>query len=288
MLARTDLARLDALREAGGGDLLRPIPDFQLMRSPPQREWMVERCFPKATVAMISGDGGIGKSLLMQQLLTSACLGALWLGLACERGRGLFLACEDDEDELHRRQAAINRSLGREMADAIEGGLYLAGRVGMDNALSRLDRRSWRMEPTELFKRLLGFCLQYGVNYVVVDTATQCFAGNQNDEQQVVQFINQLRRLAIAIQGVVLITKHPSLSGRALGTGESGNTAWHNSVRSRLYVYERKDGVTELRGMKANYGRKLDKIALKFDRGAFVVEGAEPAKNWYDTPDSYA
>jgi RecA-family ATPase len=234
---------------------------------------------------MVSGDGGIGKSLLMQQLLTSACLGKPWLGLSCTPGRGLFLACEDDEDELHRRQWAINRSLNREMTDVIEAGLHVVARVGQDNALVRLDRSVWKMEPTELFKRLLAWCLQHGITYVVIDTATQTFAGNQNDEQQVVQFINMLRRLAIAIQGIVIITKHPSLTGRSSGTGESGNTAWNNSVRSRLYVYERvADQVTELRGMKANYGRKLEKIELQWSHGCFEVKPpAEPMRRYgYD------
>lgn len=250
-----------------------PIPNSQLLRDPPRREWMVEGCFAKGTVAMLSGDGGIGKSLIAQQLLTSACLGLPWLGLSCERGRGLFLACEDDADELHRRQVAICRSIDRPMEDVLEAGLELHARTGRDNTLSRLDRREWRMVSTDLMARVLQRCLREGIQYVVIDTATQTFAGNQNDEQQVVQFINQLRRMAIAIQGVVLLTKHPSLSGRALGTGESGNTAWSNSVRSRLYMYERKDGQVEMRGVKANYGRKLEKLPLKWQRGAFVLDG---------------
>lgn len=261
---------------AARAPLLSPIPASRLSREPPAREWMVERCFPRSSVAMVSGDGGIGKSLLMQQLLTSACLGLPWLGLQARTGRGLFLACEDDDDELHRRQWDICRSLGRHVDDALDAGLMLCGRVGFDNILSRLDRRQWRMEVSDLFAALKVMCLKEGVSYVVIDTATQTFAGNQNDEQQVVQFINQLRRLAVAIQGVVVITKHPSMSGRALGTGESGNTAWHNSVRSRLYIYEKKDGTTELRGMKANYSRKLGKIQIRWERGAFVLDEPPP------------
>lgn len=264
-----EVARFPA---SGSASLLVPMAASRLIREPPAREWMVERCFPKASVAMVSGDGGIGKSLLMQQLLTSAVLGMPWLGLSCRAGRGLYLACEDDDDELHRRQWDICRSLGRHVDDAIEAGLLLCGRVGFDNILSRLDRRTWLMAVSDLFAALLALCQREGISYVVIDTATQTFAGNQNDEQQVVQFINQLRRLAIAIQGIVVITKHPSMSGRALGTGESGNTAWHNSVRSRLYLYERKDGVTELRGMKQNYDRKLGKIPLRWQNGVFVVD----------------
>ncbi len=312
MLASQDVWRL---REAREDDGLRPIPNSRLLREPPEREWMVERCFPKASVAMVSGDGGIGKSLLMQQLLTCAALGLPWLGLSLTQGRGLFFGCEDDEDELHRRLYAICRSIGRPVEDALEGGLELAGRVGRDNILSRFQKvflnegksetpeqraaqpwgrrdapYEWKMVATDLMRQIAARCLHVGANYCVIDTATQTFAGNQNDEQQVVQFINQLRRLAIAIQGVVIITKHPSLSGRALGTGESGNTAWNNSVRSRLYVREEGKGEgarTIISGMKANYSRKLDKIPLRWERGCFVLDQPEPAKDYTEAGGYY-
>lgn len=264
---------------------LRLIPPADLIRPPTPREWMVEQCFPKAQVAMVSGDGGIGKSLLMQQLLTCAVLGLPWLGLRTTPGRALFLSCEDDQKEIHKRQWDICRSLGRTPEDCFEAGLFLADQVGQENTLSRLDRKTWRMVPTELFAVILATCQKEGVSYVVIDTATQVFAGNQNDESQVIQFINQLRRLAIAIQGIVIITKHPSLSGRALGTGESGNTAWNNSVRSRLYVYERKGNdpdhpITELRGMKSNYARKLGKMQLRWTRGCFELDEPPPVRDW--------
>lgn len=278
-VALSDLARL---REASAeNDALTFIDPSRLISDPPRREWMVERAFPKGTVAMVSGDGGIGKSLLMQQLISAACLGRNWLGLRCRPGRGLMLACEDDDDELHRRQHDICRAMGVAVEDVLDAGLYLAGRVGKDNILARLDRQSWRMQNTQLSTKLLKYCLELGISYLVIDTATQTFAGNQNDEQQVVQFINLLRRLAVAIQGVVILTKHPSLTGRASGTGESGNTAWHNSVRSRLYVYDR-NGFVELRGMKSNYGPKLDKIPLRWERGVFVVEQPAAAGHWSD------
>jgi RecA-family ATPase len=265
--------------------LIQPIPPSQLLRAPSRREWMVERCFAKATVAMLSGDGGIGKSLLMQQLVTCATVGLPWLGLAVTPGRGLFLGCEDDADELHRRQYAINASLGRDIEDTIEGGLHLVSRVGQDNILTRLDRREWRMKVTDLFAGIYTYCRQEGISYVVVDTATQTFGGNQNDEQQVVQFINQLRQLAIRIQGVVILTKHPSMTGRALGTGESGNTAWHNSVRSRLYLHQDKAMGLVLESRKSNYGRNDLRIPLKWESGVYrLVE--TPAARDYSEPSS--
>ncbi|MDE2103661.1 MAG: AAA family ATPase [Patescibacteria group bacterium] len=259
-----------------------PIPNSRLLREPPRREWLVEDRFTRGSIALFSGDGGIGKSLLLQHLCTCAVLGRAWLGLKVEPGRAMFIGCEDDEDELHRRQVAINRTLGVDMEDVLEAGLTLHGRVGRDNTLSRLDRKTWRMETTDLFARILDACLRDGISYVVLDTATQMFAGNQNDEQQVVQFANQCRRLAVAIQGVVILTKHPSMSGRALGTGESGNVAWNNSVRTRLYLHRDKMDNVFLETMKSNYGRRGDKIPLRWERGCFVRIDEPAARDYYE------
>lgn len=263
---------------AGDEDIFAPMPNSRLLRLPPRREWMIERCFAPGTVGMISGDGGIGKSLLMQTMLSCAVLGLPWLGLMTRPGRGLFFTCEDDEDEVHRRQWTINRSLSRDMEDLLEAGLVLMPRVGKrDNTLSFLDRKAWRMAPTDLFVRMADYCRSHGIGYVVIDTATQVFAGNQNDEQQVMQFINQLRRLAILIQGIVLLTKHPSQSGRALGTGESGNVAWNNSVRSRLYLHQDKARGLVLEMKKSNYGRRDLVLPLTWEDGVYRLSEAMPA-----------
>lgn len=251
---------------------------------PPRRDWMVEGAFLRGTVAMVSGDGGIGKSQLMQQLCTAAVLGREWLGMRCAPGRALYIACEDDRDELWRRQAAINRHLGCDMADIGDAGLCLAPRVGQDNAMIRLERASWTMKPTDLFRRVARYCREHGKQYVVLDTATQTFAGNQNDEMQVVSYIAELRRLAMAVEGVVILTKHPSMAGRALGTGESGNVAWNNSVRSRLYVMKDKQGFITLKTMKSNYAPSGGVVPLKWDRGVLGLDKPDqpPLSYGYD------
>lgn len=242
-------------------------------KEPPARDWLVDRCFLKGTVGMVSGDGGIGKSLLLQQLATCACLGRMWLGLSVKPGRALVLACEDDQDELWRRQAAINKHLNCEMDDLTDAGLFLYPRVGQDNGLMRLDRASWDMKPTQMFERLRSHCQRNGVTYVIIDTATQTFSGNQNDERQVMQFLTELRRLAMTIQGVVVLTKHPSRSGRLFGDGESGNVAWSNSVRSRYYLHrEKKTKQLFFDAKKSNYGPLDIKLPLKWERGVYVVD----------------
>ncbi len=281
-----NVAYLPPPHDQEGPDPFRPIsPDLWQGRTPPRRDWMVENCFLRGTVGMISGDGGIGKSLLAQQLATCCVLERPWLGRSIVGGRALYLACEDDHDELWRRQADINRHLEVEMTDVAEAGLYLAPRVGQDNALSVLERKEWRMRPTPLFKRMVAWCRRIGIQLVIIDTATQTFNGNQNDERQVADYITELRRLAIALQGIVLLTKHPSMTGRATGTGESGNVAWHNTCRARLYLRQDKDKKLVLETMKNNYSSSSGRTHLEWYQGIYKIREEDPVtphRNYYD------
>ncbi len=75
----------------------------------------------------------------------------------------------------------------------------------------------------------------------------------------------------------VVLTAHPSLSGRAKGTGESGSTAWSNAVRSRLYLTAAKDEESDeatdwctLHRKKSNYARPGEEIKVQYRNGVFV------------------
>jgi len=60
----------------------------------------------------------------------------------------------------------------------------------------------------------------------------------------------------------------------ASGNGTSGNTAWNNSVRSRLYLETNKDDQDQrtLTTKKSNYGPSGGQIVLRYTAGAFIVE----------------
>jgi RecA-family ATPase len=230
---------------------------------------MVDGAFLRGTVAILSGDPKIGKSQIALQLVSCACLGRPWLGIQTEPGRGLFFSCEDDYRIIKLRQRAINRSLDCDWPD-YEGGLHLIDRVGEDdNDLATIDRQSWRMVPTRLFVQLGLYCARHSITYVVIDTVSNVFAGAALNARHITQFVGIMRRLAIAIGGVVLLLQHPSQAGRARGDGESGPVAWNASVRSRLYLREEPDGQRVLSGMAANYGPKTAKIYLEWDDGVF-------------------
>ena len=82
---------------------------------------------------LLAGAGGVGKSLLAQAMGTALATGRPFIGdIARPYNVGLFM-CEDDQDELHRRQAAINGHFGVDWQDL--GHLHIAVREGVHNVL---------------------------------------------------------------------------------------------------------------------------------------------------------
>lgn len=246
----------------------------------PPRIWIVRDWIPCGTVTALYGDGGTGKSLLAQTLMTACATGRPFLGLDTTGCAAFGIFCEDEADELHRRQADINLALGVDWPDLRR--MAWESRVGMDNVLMKFDP-SGVGETTAAFDDLLDKLRYFEARLCVIDTAADTFGGNENVRPQVRQFIGHcLGKIARTIGGSVILCAHPSRAGLTSGEGDGGNTAWNNSVRSRLYLSRVKaegdeqpdDGARILSRKKANYAGIGDSIDLRWKDGAFVVERA--------------
>lgn len=237
-------------------------------REPPRLDWLVHGCFIAGTVALLAGDGGVGKSLIMQQLLTASSLGHDWLRLPTKRVPSIAIFAEDDADELERRQHAINRHYGCCNEDLVEHTCWLA-RPGQDNALMKFGRWGGAGERTRLYEKFRQRALDMHAQLIVLDTRKDVFQGNAIDEDQIRTFLATLRRLAIEIGGTVIITEHPSRSGISDGSGRNGSVQWGNSVRSRLYFVKNRDKTVELKTMKVNSGPPDGRVPLLWRDGVF-------------------
>ena len=239
----------------------------------PDRRWLVQDWIPWGHVTMLSGDGGIGKSLLLQQLLTCAAIGQDWLGQGVTPVKTLGVFCEDDVDELHRRQDAINQLYGIEYKDLAN--MRWMCRLGMDNAMMIFPQRDSPGERTVFCQQVVNTTKEFGAHLIGLDALHDLFSGNENARPQARQFIHTLSFIAATIDGAVLLTAHPSLSGLSSGSGTSGSTAWNNAVRSRLYLKRPKadedadveDNDRILKREKANYAGIGDEIRLTWANG---------------------
>lgn len=247
----------------------------------PVRQWLVPRWIPSSTVTLISGDGGVGKSLCVAMLGFAITTGGSWLGQEITHGGCIIYSAEDDLDELKRRFADIADATDVDLADADR--LEIVSVAGEDALLATLDRKTGNLIPTPLFAALEAKVARDHPTAVFIDTLADVCGGNENDRGQARQFIGMLRGLAIRHECAVVVLSHPSLSGLSSGTGMSGSTGWNNSVRSRLYMDRvLGDGGTEanpdarvLRNVKANYGQRGAEISLTWQNGIFVADVPE-------------
>jgi RecA-family ATPase len=247
-----------------------PINVHDLNGSPKPREWVVKDWIPKNVVSTISGDGGVGKSLIAQQLLYAAGVNGKWLGLDVPAIRGLGVFCEDDKDELHRRHDAIKADLGHSIGNPFTD-TWIWPRVGSDNLLVTFDKDN-RPTMSDFFRLILKNVMEKKIGLLVLDTVADLFGGNEIIRSQVNFFIKSTCGAFIKHAGdngldlTVILLAHPSQAGKASGSGESGSTAWNNAVRARLYLTRPEEGLSDQRILtrkKANYAASGDDVKLE-------------------------
>lgn len=257
-------------------DDLDPIDPSMFAGEPvPERQWLVADWIPMARVTAIYGAGGEGKTLLAQMLATACAIGAPWLDLPARRCHSLLLFCEDDADEMRRRQAAINEHFGCDF-NAL-GAIRWLPRLGEDNALMRWS--DGRSMPTPLLDRIIATAKAHDAKLIVTDTLADVFAGNENDRSQARAFAQSaLGFLARETGGAVIALAHPSRAGMNSGSSESGSTAWIGTFRSQLYLStpqpedgaQAQDDLRILARRKSNAARRNETVELRWRNGVFI------------------
>jgi RecA-family ATPase len=246
----------------------------------PQREWLIRDIIPIRQPTLLSGEGAVGKSLITLHLLACTALTRPWIGLPPEQAGGAwYLGAEDNESELHIRLDAIRHHFGVSYADLVNGGFRLKSLFSEDAVLGAPSRHGI-IEPTSLYRRLLEEASDVKPKCIALDASADVFAGDEINRSQTRQFVGLLRKLAGAADGGVVLLSHPSLTGINTGTGLSGSTAWHNSVRARMYLTSPKpesgeqpdSDLRELTFKKNNYGAKPSSIILRYQNGLFLPE----------------
>jgi len=246
----------------------------------PPRLWLAPPdLIPDRQVTILSGDGEVGKSLIALQLAVAVDTGKDWLGTLPEFGPVLFVAAEDDLDEMQRRLIDICAGQGLDLAAL--NSLHILRLAGKDAVLAAPSKRAGLIDETPLWEALVRLIASIRPRLLIVDNLADVFAGNENSRPEARQFVGMLRGLAIDFEMAVLLLSHPSLTGLNTGTGTSGSTAWSNSVRSRLYLERRKDtegnepdkDLRVLKLKKANYARSGREIGLRWLDGRFILDG---------------
>src|SRR5262249_53691062 len=134
---------------------------------------------------------------------------------------------------------------------------------------------------TTLYSQLVQAAGDIKPVQIVIASSANVFAGNENDRHQVQTFVgNYLTKLVMTAGGSTTLIAHPSVRGIESGSGISGTTQWHNSVRAHIY---RKGGkpaddelpdnnLRELTFLKNQYGEIGEKIVLRWHDGLYLPD----------------
>jgi RecA-family ATPase len=254
-----------------------PLPYVALTAELERRRWLVIDRFPMCNVFLLTGEGGIGKSTLAKQLCGATVLGRDWIGFVpAEQGAALFVSAEEDAHEIRRRMEDVAALYGTTRAEIERAGFRSLSFAGQDAVLAVPDQRGL-IRPTPLFERIQRDALQLKPKLIILDASADLFGGKEIERGQTRQFITLLRRLSIDADSSVGLLAHPSQLGISSGSGYSGSTAWHNSVRARAYLKTadgaEDKGLRALEFCKSNYGPPIeDPVLLRWQNGVYVPE----------------
>jgi hypothetical protein len=189
----------------------------------------------------------------------------------------VLVNAEDEEGEIIRRVKPIVEHYGASFADVARD-LHIFSLAGADPLLAVADR-SGRIVGTALYAELMALVRAVQPICTIIDNVADVFGANEIERSHVRQFIALMRQCAIAGNGYVIMSSHPSLTGLASKTGLSGSTQWHNSVRARAWMHgggEANNGEASdpdlrvLEFLKSNYSALAETITLRWQDGLYV------------------
>jgi hypothetical protein len=261
----------------------KPLPKLVPIRFvegeiPKPREWIVhDGWIPTRKVTLLQGDGGDGKTPLVQQLLSSCATALPWLGLRVEECTGLGFFTEDEDRDIRLRQADIDASYGQHCAST--GKMHLFPRVDEDNELVVFDNRG-KPSLTPFYRQVRESALDLRARLIALDIAVDLFGGDEISRRHVRGFMRPLGALAREIDGAVVMTAHVSQAGIKSDGGHSGSTDWSNGPRGRLYLGRPKAENGEatdpnariLTRKKANFSTVGETVKLHWERGLIVPD----------------
>jgi RecA-family ATPase len=251
----------------------------------PELEYAVPDRFPLENVGLFSGEGGQGKSTLIQQLCVAHTIRREWLGCTPRQGPAIYIECEDAERVLRWRLTTIAAHYKVTLTAIADAGFQMFPLTDEENAvLAMAPNKSGIVRPTPLYDWLYELAGDIKPMMIGIASSANVFAGNENVRTEVQQFIRLLRRIACVARGALLLVTQPSLTGidhkSASHEGLAGTTQWHNAVRARavMATVKAEDGIdTGLRQVKFHknqYGSPSAACFVRYESGLFLpVEG---------------
>jgi RecA-family ATPase len=242
-------------------------PDLADSKAPP-RQFILQDWIPARSVTLLHGFGGVGKSLLMQQIGTAGAFKREFLGGTVDSCPVLAWWGEDDHDEIWRRQENINAALAIPSIAELDGKVFWRTCPGDDITLFTGANES-DFRTTAEFAVLREQIRDLKVGLAILDSATQIAAIPEGNRPLVTRCMQALTRICIEAPTTIVLLGH---NNRAQGDF-SGSSAWENRARSRIHMKRDKDEdgaeTIKLARPKANYANIEEGVAIEWHHGAY-------------------
>jgi RecA-family ATPase len=236
-------------------------------RKAPPRCFLLPEWIPASCVTLLHGFGGVGKSLLAQQIGTAAAFQHELLGGTADACPVLAWWGEDDRNEIWRRQEHINAALGIDSIADLEGKVIWRPCPGDDITLFSAANES-DFTTTPEFRVLREQILDLKVRLGILDSATQIAAIPENNRPLVTRCLQALTKICLEAPTTILLIGHNNRAGDF-----SGSSAWENRARARAHMKrdKNKDGseTIKLCRPKANYAGIEDGVTLEWHAGTY-------------------
>ncbi|HKZ10391.1 MAG TPA: AAA family ATPase [Rhodanobacteraceae bacterium] len=239
----------------------------------PAARHVFEPIIPRRVVTLLAGHGGIGKSMLGLILAAHAACGRQWGPFPAVQCSAVYFSLEDEADIVRYRLRQIIDTFALPRGDVVEALTVFDG-SDCDATLATevMEEGVRRLTPTVGMDRIT--LAAKGAGLIVIDNASDAYAGNENERRQVRAFIRMLGSLARGNDAAVLLLAHIDKAAAKYGDGGnaySGSTAWHNSARSRLALVKDDTGAINLVHQKSNFTTEAEPVLLRFaDHGVLV------------------
>ena len=270
---------------AGWGSQAVSIAELRARGPAPERQWALgsegDGWMPLGDLTLLYGPGGAGKTTLVGQMALSFDAGTPLFGnIPARKMKVLYVGCEDDMSELHRRFELQSKGTGGE-------NVSLVSLIGHDTALHPPFAFGTIREdtPDTPFYQFLEHHLSAmgdGDKVLFLDNLGQMYFGDDTNKAQVSTFMNRyVRRLLLAHGATCVILAHPSSSQIQSGEGGAGSPAWSANVRSHLFFDWQRDGKNGESGRPAGDIRVLSRKKANYSRvhkpgeGVFLARGAD-------------
>lgn len=208
---------------------------------------------------LVYGDGGTGKSLLADYLVTLVANGNSTntngqKGFEVASGPSLILDWESDADDLWWRLQGLHRG------------------VNLEGLSPEIYHRYCARPLLDDLEEIQAMVVEHNIDLVVVDSAAYAVGGDPQNEAQVIPFFNALRTLKCTSLIIGHVPKdNPSKN-------PFGSVFWRNGARSMWRVAHQQDTGAHGFSMalfhsKTNLSEKLDSIGLRFSFEGVLSNG---------------